>query len=789
MLKPCVFLLSFIIFTTGMTNTSMEKPIQYYYVAPDGDDAGEGSLEQPLATFESAQKKVRTFRKKNPLIPVTVYVKGGKYYLQKPVIFSSEDSGTKTALVTYKAYPGEIPHVMGGEKMELKWEPYKKGILKADVPKGIHFESFYVNDELQVLARYPNYNENAQIFNGYAADCIAPERVKTWKNPAGGYYHVIHGHRWGGFHFQITGKKSDTELELIGGWQNNRPEGGQHPEFRFVENIFAELDTINEWYLDRNTSTLYYYPDPALDLKNATFEYASLENLIQFTGSEDEPVRYITLDGFKFMRTVRTFLKNREPLLRSDWTIYRGGAIYFEGSEECSIINCTFSQIGGNAIFFNHYNKHALVEGCHIYEIGANGICFIGDTSAVRNPKFVPYGPYVEEEDMDLTPGPKNNNYPQYCTVENNLIHDIGTIEKQVAGVEISMAAWITLRHNSIYNLPRAGINIGEGAWGGHLLEFNDVFNTVLETGDHGSFNSWGRDRFWTPNKEITDDRVSRNPSMVLLDMLAPNVIRNNRFRCDHGWDIDLDDGSSYYRIYNNLCLSGGIKLREGYYRTVQNNICVNNGLHPHVWQKNSGDIVRGNIFGAVHQPIYVDYWGQYVDLNWFFYPEDLKKVQQLGVDKNSLAGDPLFVDPESRDFSTSFKSKVYKIGWKNFPMDRFGVQKPSLKAIAETPEIPELKQRNLEIANMVSFYSGLIKNLSTEGELSATGMSEKKGVLVARVPMEGVFQRLKLHKNDVILEVNGEMAHNVTELRNIIDKSEILSLTVWRDQKRLMLQ
>ncbi len=789
MLRPCVFLLSFIIFTIGLTNPSMEKPIQYFYVAPDGDDGREGSLEKPLASFEAAQQKVRTFREKHPQIPVAVYFRGGKYYLQKPVVFSAEDSGTDKAPVTYEAYPGEMPYVLGGEQLELKWEPYKEGIFKADVPEGIVFESFFVNDALQVLARYPNFNPDAEIFNGYAADCIAPERVKTWKNPAGGYYHVIHGHRWGGFHFQITGKKSDTELELTGGWQNNRPEGGQHPEFRFVENIFTELDTINEWYLDRSTSTLYYYPDPALDLTTATFEYAALENLVQFVGSEDDPVRHVTLDGFNFRRTVRTFLKNREPLLRSDWTIYRGGSVFLEGTENCVIRNCEFNQIGGNAIFFNHYNKHALVEGCHIYEIGASGICFIGDTSAVRNPKFVPYGPYVEEEDMDLTPGPENNNYPQYCTVENNLIHDIGTIEKQVAGVEISMAAWITLRHNSIYNLPRAGINIGEGAWGGHLLEFNDVFNTVLETGDHGSFNSWGRDRFWTPNKDITDERVSRNPSIVLLDMLAPNVIRNNRFRCDHGWDIDLDDGSSYYRIYNNLCLSGGIKLREGYYRTVQNNICVNNGLHPHVWQKNSGDIVRGNLFGAVHQPIYVDYWGQYVDLNWFIYPEDLKKVQQLGVDKNSLSGDPLFVDPETGDFSASFKSKVYTIGWKNFPMNRFGVQKPSLKAIAETPEIPELIQRNLEIANMVSFYSGLIKNVSTEGELSATGMSEKKGVLVARVPMEGVFQRLKLHKNDVILEVNGEMAHNVTELRKIIDKSEILSLTVWREQKRLMLQ
>ncbi|MCO5240744.1 MAG: hypothetical protein M9904_11895 [Chitinophagaceae bacterium] len=40
---------------------------------------------------------------------------------------------------------------------------------------------------------------------------------------------------------------------------------------------------------------------------------------------------------------------------------------------------------------------------------------------------------------------------------------------------------------------------------------------------------------------------------LILLDAQKQTIIRNNRFRCDHGWDIDLDDGSSNYHIYNNL--------------------------------------------------------------------------------------------------------------------------------------------------------------------------------------------------------------------------------------------
>ena len=68
------------------------------------------------------------------------------------------------------------------------------------------------------------------------------------------------------------------------------------------------------------------------------------------------------------------------------------------------------------------------------------------------------------------------------------------------------------------------------------------------------------------------DEFAKEHPQMVFRDATETTVIRNNRWRCDHGWDIDLDDGSSNYHIYNNLCLHGGLKLREGFARTVEQN-------------------------------------------------------------------------------------------------------------------------------------------------------------------------------------------------------------------------
>ena len=369
----------------------------------------------------------------------------------------------------------------------------------------------------------------------------------------------------------------------------------------------------------------------------------------------------------------------------------------------------------------------------------------------------------------------------------------MGKVEKQGAGVQISMAMNITVSHNSIYDTPRAGINIGEGAWGGHIIEFNDVFDTVLETSDHGSFNSWGRDRFWMAGNDETEKRVEKFPESVLWDAVETTVLRNNRMSCDHGWDIDLDDGSSNYHIYNNLCLKNGIKLREGYYRKVENNIVLNNAIHPHVWLENSGDIIRGNIFGSAHYPIRVKTWGTEVDYNWFVSEQDLIESQKYGIEQNSKFGDPLFVNPADGDFSLKSESPVYALGFKTIPMNQFGVQKEDLKRIARQPEIPFIKTTEKVLQSTYKFYNGEVKEIESLGELSATGMHDKVGALVIEVPTEGVFKKLLLQKGDVIIKVNNDTINNIQFFIENHDwfknANKIKTITVWRNQKEKTLK
>ena len=334
--------------------------------------------------------------------------------------------------------------------------------------------------------------------------------------------------------------------------------------------------------------------------------------------------------------------------------------------------------------------------------------------AAVRSPSFR-YEDFVPVDKMDMTPGPKTNNYPAECKAYDNLIHTIGTIEKQVAGVQISMSMDITVSHNSIYDVPRSGINIGDGCWGGHMLEFNDVFNTVQETGDHGAFNSWGRDRFWLPGINDVNALVEKYPNLPLLDVIKPITIRNNRFHCGHGWDIDLDDGSSNYRIYNNLCLNGGLKLREGYYRVVKNNIIVNNTFHPHVWYAKSMDVFAHNIVTAEYAPIRVPVWGKQVDSNFFIQKTALVAAQKNKTDLNSLQGNPQFVNDAAGNFNVKPTSKALTIGFKNFPMDQFGVVSPALKQKALKPKITGV--RTLEAGKKgatTEWLGAIIKNVET---------------------------------------------------------------------------
>jgi hypothetical protein len=729
------------------------------YVSLSGNDGNPGTQSKPFASINGA---LIMARKISGAVFIRLY--GGTYYLSKPVVFSSADSRKDNEPLTLTSAGHQKVVISGGAILGgLNWTEYKNGIWQAKIGQDLVFDELFINGKLQQMARYPNYDPSAQFLGGTAADAISKERAARWKSPTGGYVHALHSARWGDFHYIITGKDTSGQPILEGGWQNNR-RSGMHEKYRYTENVFEELDTVNEWYYNKKTEILYYFPPKNLDLKTARFETPQIAHLFEFRGTEEKPVKNITISGLTLTETVRAFMQNKEPLLRSDWTIYRGGAVLYEGAVHCRLQNCVLHDLGNNAVFFSKFNRGCEVSGCQISKIGASGICFVGDPGAVRSPSFE-YNEYIPPAEIDRTPGPKTNNYPKDCKVYDNLMFDLGYVEKQSTGVELSMCQDITVSHNTIYDVPRAGINVSEGTWGGHIIEYNDVFNTVKETGDHGSFNSWGRDRYWQADKKKLDSIVAENPGIALLDVVKPIILRNNRFRCDHGWDIDIDDGSSNYHIYNNLCLNGGIKLREGVNRIVENNIMVNSTFHPHVWFKNSQDIFRYNIVGTGYLPIGISAWGKQIDYNAFPDSVALAEARLRGTDSHSVYGPLTFENPEKGDFRVREGAAALSVGFKNFAMDSFGVVSVRLKTIAKKPSFPAIVVTdNLSKDDAVDFMGARVKNLSTTGEQSATGMDQIRGVLVLSVAHGSAASKF-LQANDVILTFNHRQVNNLKDL------------------------
>ncbi len=719
-----------------------------FYVATTGSTTNPGTKAQPFATLHQAQAAVRTIAYPRPE-PVTVWVRGGTYYLTAPLTFGPLDGGTPDAPVTYAAYADEIPVISGGRKLACHWQPYRDGIMMCALPAvkagELDFTQLFINGKRQIRARYPNAdNRDPKQYSGYtlAAGALpdtlvdplpdpnadmtfsgsAPRGVhfdpatftqNRWARPDEAIIHIYQAHYWGNLQWQI--KQIDWENAVLwfghGGfqmgakWFANPCEVNEHSYF-YIENVFEELDAPGEWYLDKKLGILYYLPPQTVDLKDAVVEVPILEQAVRMLGTQDLPVRNLTLHGFHMTQTQSTFLAPYTIPSLSDWAIHRGGAFFLEGTRDCAIEECYFDAVGGNALFLNGYNRRSHVTGCKFTESGDSAICLVGS--------------------LETTVGTQRN-FPYECRVSNNLIYECGVFGKQIAGVYISRAKRITVAHNEIHHMPRAGVCIGDGTWGGHVIEHNFIYETCRETGDHGPFNAWGRDRYWSLVQSHMSYTCSRSleAGLVKVDAMEPVIMRYNCFKERAGWGLDLDDGASNYEIYNNLCIGVSIKLREGAYRTIYNNIWVNGANSPcfHVGNDDNHDRYFRNItvirVGDLHPEDDLNFamgkgygelytliappasqpWLAAIDHNCFYSDlgEFVARVtersassdgtwqpvgtkyslaawQQLGFDQHSIFADPLFVDPANGDYRVQPDSPALQVGFQNFRMDQFGL-------------------------------------------------------------------------------------------------------------------
>jgi hypothetical protein len=582
-----------------MPSSSADHPAAVtVHVRPTGDDYADASPDRPLRTLHAARNFARAILAQGPdsaahprLAPaVDILLGDGVYELTETLVLDERDSGRPGAPVRWTAAPGAGPVIAGGRRLRPVWRSVDGNVYATDVTPGPAFDQLFADGRRQVLARYPNVVAGARL-DGFAADAIDPARVRTWSDPTTAQVRALHVHEWGGTSFTVGGVLDNGELDLRCVGDNQR--GSEpHPLYRMVENVLEELDAPGEWFYDRVTRVLSYWPATDVDIRTAVFDTAAVDELIRIDGATiDRPAHDIELSGLAFTRTGRTlFTGTFEPISLSDWSIVRTGAVRLRNTERVRIEASTFTDVGGNAVVVDGYARDAVIDDNEFRGSGASDVVVLGRESAARQAST--WG--AEQRTLtDETPGPRSEDYPRDITVSHNLMTNMGRFEKQSAGVQISRAARVTVTHNTIHDGPRAAINIGDGTWGGHRIVANDIWDMVLETGDHGPVNTWGRDRFW-PLDDVTD---AQRKAWSRLDHVEPTVIEGNRIRHHSAWAVDLDDGSSHYVIRHNLFLDAGTKFREGFDRSAIGNVYFNGGAHFHASYADTGDLVDGNVF------------------------------------------------------------------------------------------------------------------------------------------------------------------------------------------------
>ena len=367
---------------------------------------------------------------------------------------------------------------------------------------------------------------------------------RKWKDPAKGLLHTFQGGHWGNWIFKID-KRIDENRTITfsqGGFQEAR--GSKSGTEWFVENIFEELDSPGEWFLNFEDGNLFYYANGTLPSEGVG---TLLDEVIIIEGSQSTPVTNFTIANIRFSHTAPTFMEDYEATPSGgDWSIHRSGSVFVEGADKFVIRNCTFDSPGGNALMLSNYVRNSVVESNEFVWVGDSAIVLLGSTNLI-----------------DGTSGDQ----PRGTKILGNLVHENGIFGKQTAAFMQSMACQTELHGNVFFNGPRAGVNFNDGFGGGNLMKGNLLFNYVRETGDHGPFNSWDRQPF------LTKVRDGRTASLIPADNeISHNFIIANYYS---SVPLDHDDGSSYYYDHHNVLAFGGYKNNIGYSKRAESNLFI----------------------------------------------------------------------------------------------------------------------------------------------------------------------------------------------------------------------
>jgi hypothetical protein len=663
------------------------------YVSPSGNDSWSGSIAEPnpqksdgpLATLSEARNRIRAIKEKQGRLnnDVTIYIRGGIYFLKDTFELEPADSGSDGFKITYEAFNNEQVIVSGGIKV-TNWKKSDNGLLVAQIPEvssgKLWFNQLFVNGERRIRARSPNtgWFRIAGYAKTHDASGKETERnrdafffksgdIQQWKNLNDA--NIILFHSWENSIHPIKSVNLESNLVefsaplkewwTIGYWEKNQR--------YIVDNVFEALDTPGEWYLNRQSGNLYYMPLNGETPDNIEAIAPRLIELVRIKGeaSKNACVSNIVFRNIKFHHADWQRLPQGNSSTQA--AVESPCAIIADGAINCVFEKCEIAHTGGYAIWFRRGCRNCRIEQTRIFDLGAGGVR-IGECNMAKDDR--------DESTSNI--------------VYNNHIYDGGHIFTGGVGIWVAQSSSNLISNNEIHKMTYTGISVG---W-----NWNDALNRT-----HHNIIQFNHIH------HLVNGIMSDAGGIYTLGVSPGSVIRNNLIhdiwpyeKPDFGWGIYLDATCGNYLVESNIVYytrSGGLMYNNGgHEHIIRNNIFALSVTHQiwpffekrfNIFTNNIIFYDRGELFirhgeASFQQRVsakeslgiwdYNIYWHKDGADNIRFFRLDFEEWQSYGMDKHSLIADPQFKDPFNEDFSLKPTSPAFKLGFKPIDTTNIGL-------------------------------------------------------------------------------------------------------------------
>jgi hypothetical protein len=705
------------ILTTLFTVAALSVQATELYVAPNGNDAAAGTLEQPLTSLGGARDAVRAIiAGDNGILKesVTVYFRGGTYHFDETVVFGLEDSGSAIADITYAAYGNETPIFSGGVPVDgWKQTKHQDGeIWKAPVPwaKGNKmFHALFDGDELLTRSRSIRYYNSRELHKAPAWDGDRPrwkelmhEQTLTYISNRRDEYSKLHTDD--AVLLQETSNVTDVDLFIrpSAKWLVNYlplksydPEtgvlqtsvDGTYPLIRefYLEHALEFIAEPGEWSLNTEEGMLFYWPKSGTPSDKIVAPslpaLIRVEGINDVAGYADKPVRGLTFKGLTLTHANRDVWTPEDIGVQHDWDMWdkENALLRFRGAEDCVVDSCHFINSGSAGVRVDLYGQNITIQNNVIRNLGGTGVLLSG------------YGP--GHKDVN-----RNN------LILNNEIENVGTLFWHSLGIFVWQSGENRIAHNRIHNLGYTGVVIsgvrvrffGQGDqyyYRGDDPERREFMKAIRwsETTLAGKDEDWDH---YEPYMHARNNLIEYNEIYNCMQRLrdgnciylsatgAGNVVRRNLVHSHVKNNmIRVDDDQFYTLVTENLVIGnasdGGLVLKH--INHLENNVLIQGTISGQAagGGPQAGSAIKRNIIyqiepnakGFTQTRMLKRLNAEDIDYNLYYAKGSdvaqtyLSESQNKGFDLNALAADPLFEDVDNLRFKLAPESPAFELG------------------------------------------------------------------------------------------------------------------------------